>query len=103
MLVRAYNIPKFYTITTTTIFLPTVHNFFTGPIIRAISKNMLTVQNANSSNTKIYLYSGHETNIAALLHAFNVYKPHVPEYSSAVILELLQQNDQYYVKVSIIK
>jgi len=68
-----------------------------------MSKNMLTVQTANSSNTKIYLYSGHETNIATLLHAFNVYKPHVPAYASAVILELLQQNDQYYVKVNIIQ
>lgn len=62
----------------------------------------MAVRNANLSNTKIYLYSGHESNIATLLHAFNVYKPHVPEYSSAVILELLQQNDQYYVKVSVL-
>lgn len=63
---------------------------------------LLAVQNTSASNTKIYLYNGHETNIGSLLHAFNVYKPHVPEYSSAIILELLKQNDQYYVKVSII-
>ncbi|XP_018403581.1 PREDICTED: uncharacterized protein LOC108780391 [Cyphomyrmex costatus] len=77
---------------------PTLKRLYAGPIIRTIWENMLAVQNA-SSNTKIYLYSGHETNIATLLHAFNVYKPHVPEYSSAIILELLQQNDQYYVKI----
>lgn len=51
--------------------------------------------------TKIYLYSGHETNIASLLHAFGVYKPHVPEYSSAIILELLELDKEYYVKVSV--
>ncbi|XP_071563080.1 uncharacterized protein [Temnothorax nylanderi] len=78
---------------------PLLKRLYAGPMIRAITKNMLAVQNANSSNTKIYLYSGHETNIATLLHAFNVYKPHVPEYTSAVILELLQQNNQYYVKL----
>jgi len=63
---------------------------------------MLTARNSSASNTKIYLYSGHESNIATLLHAFNVYKPHVPEYSSAVILELLENNKQYYVKVSVL-
>lgn len=60
--------------------------------------NMKAAQ--TSSDTKIYLYSGHETNIATLLHAFNVYQPHVPEYASAVILELLEQDKQYYTRVS---
>lgn len=63
----------------------------------------MAVRNANLSDTKIYLYGGHETNIATLLHAFNVYEPHAPEYSSAVILELLHQNNQDYVKVSVYK
>ncbi|XP_025271240.1 venom acid phosphatase Acph-1-like isoform X3 [Camponotus floridanus] len=70
----------------------------TGPMIRAILNNMITGKNPIPSNTKLYLYSGHETNIAAILHAFKLYKPHVPEYSSAVILELLEQNKQNYVK-----
>lgn len=70
-----------------------------GPIIRAMLSNMRAAQNT-SSDTKIYLYSGHETNIATLLHAFNVYKPHVPEFSSAVVLELLEQDKQYYTRVS---
>lgn len=48
---------------------------------------------------KIYLYSGHETNIAAVLHGFKVYNPHVPEYSSAVIVELHEIRNKYYVKV----
>jgi len=94
---------KFYYYNTYDIFITTHYYFFIGPIIRTILENMLAVQNASRSNTKIYLYSGHETNIATLLYAFNVYKPHVPEYSSAVILELLQQNNEYYVKVRYIK
>jgi len=64
-------------------------------------KNMIAAQNLNPPNAKIYLYSGHETNIASLLHAFNVYKPHVPEYSSAVILELYQFGKEHYVKVKV--
>ncbi|KAL6447436.1 hypothetical protein ACFW04_001557 [Cataglyphis niger] len=79
-------------------FTPLIRKIFIGPIIRIILDNMIAKKNMNLSDTKIYLYSGHESNIAAMLHAFNLYKPHVPEYSSAVILELLQQNKQYYVK-----
>lgn len=72
-----------------------------GPIIRDMTDNMITAQNANSPDTKIYLYSGHETNIASLLQAFGVYEPHVPEYSSAIIVELQEINEEYYVKVSV--
>lgn len=71
-------------------------------MIRAMTDNMIAAQNPSAApNTKIYLYSGHETNIASMLHAFGVYKPHVPEYSSAVILELQQIEQEYYVKVSV--
>ncbi|XP_011691573.1 PREDICTED: venom acid phosphatase Acph-1-like [Wasmannia auropunctata] len=88
-IVAAYNIAS---------STPLLKRLYAGPIIRAITENMGAIQNGSSS-TKIYLYSGHETNVAALLHAFNVYKPHVPEYSSAVVLELLEENNQYYVKL----
>lgn len=52
-------------------------------------------------NRRINLYSGHETNIAALLQTLGIFKPHVPEFSSAVILEFVQSswNKKYYVKV----
>ncbi|XP_029665028.1 venom acid phosphatase Acph-1-like [Formica exsecta] len=79
-------------------FTPLIRRLFVGPMIRAILSNMIKEKNSNPPDTKIYLYSGHETNVASMLHAFNLYKPHVPEYSSAVILELLQQDKQHYVK-----
>ncbi|XP_012537166.2 venom acid phosphatase Acph-1 isoform X2 [Monomorium pharaonis] len=94
-IIAAYNIGN---------YSPLLRRLYAGPMIRIMTENMLAVlaiQNANRTKlkTKIYLYGGHETNIATLLHAFKVYKPHVPEYSSAIILELLQQNNQYYVKL----
>ncbi|XP_025271241.1 venom acid phosphatase Acph-1-like [Camponotus floridanus] len=79
-------------------FTPLIRKLLAGPMIRAILNNMIAGKNPIPSNTKLYLYSGHEANIASILHAFKLYKPHVPEYSSAVILELLEQNKQYYVK-----
>jgi len=65
-----------------------------------MTDHMIAVQNPNTAPTKMYLYGGHETNIASLLYAFGVYEPHVPEYSSAIISELQQIGDEYYVKVS---
>ncbi|XP_011864393.1 PREDICTED: venom acid phosphatase Acph-1-like isoform X1 [Vollenhovia emeryi] len=85
-----------YNISNSTPLLKRLHS---GPIISTMLMNMLAVQNLHLSSTKLYLYGGHETNIAGLLHSFNVYEAHVPEYSSAVILELLQENTQYYVKL----
>ncbi|XP_014472126.1 PREDICTED: venom acid phosphatase Acph-1-like [Dinoponera quadriceps] len=71
---------------------------FAGPLIRAMTDNMIKTQNG-ASPAKIYLYGGHETNIAALLKALEVYETHVPEYSSAIIIELLQIGFDYYVKL----
>ena len=50
-------------------------------------------------NRKINLYSGHDINIFAILKALDVYYPHFPAFSSAVILELHFINQLYYVKV----
>lgn len=90
-IVASYNISN---------FTPLIRRLYAGPMIRIMTDNMIAAQNPTvAPNTKIYLYSGHETNVAGMLHAFNVYKPHVPEYSSAVILELQQIEQEYYVKL----
>ncbi|XP_063903011.1 venom acid phosphatase Acph-1-like [Zophobas morio] len=39
-------------------------------------------------NRKIYLYSGHEFNIAHLLHTLEVFEPHIPPYGSYILFEL---------------
>ncbi|XP_071577473.1 venom acid phosphatase Acph-1 [Temnothorax nylanderi] len=81
-------------------FTPLTRRLYAGPMIRSMADNMIAAQNPTAApKTKVYLYSGHETNIASMLHAFGVYKPHVPEYSSAVILELQQIGQEYYVKL----
>ncbi|XP_024873962.1 venom acid phosphatase Acph-1-like [Temnothorax curvispinosus] len=81
-------------------FTPLTRRLYAGPMIRSMTDNMIAAQNPTAApKTKVYLYSGHETNIASMLHAFGVYKPHVPEYSSAVILELQQIGQEYYVKL----
>lgn len=62
-------------------------------------EDILAFKDGKLRKRKMNLYSGHETNIGSMLNVLNVYKPHLPNYSSAVILELLQTNQTYYVKV----
>lgn len=51
---------------------------------------------------KLFLYSSHDINVYSLLAALNVVVPHVPEFTSAVIIELLHMDKKYFVKVSIL-
>lgn len=54
-----------------------------------------------SSGPKISLYGVHEDNLAGLLMGLDVWRDHVPAYSSAVIIELYEKSSDYYVRVSI--
>lgn len=71
-----------------------------GPYLQKVTKAMLDFTTGTlNDERKIYLYSGHESNIAGVLYALNVNYPHIPEYSSSVILELHQIDNEYYVQV----
>lgn len=52
---------------------------------------------------KMFLYSGHENNVAALLACSGVFEAHQPQYASTYILELHQQikSKAYVFRVSI--
>ncbi|XP_051172509.1 venom acid phosphatase Acph-1-like isoform X2 [Leptopilina boulardi] len=69
-----------------------------GPLVQKIMKDMSDAVN-NKKKEKIFLYSSHDINIYGLLAALNLVEPHAPEFSSAVIIELLQLNNNYFVKI----
>ena len=72
-----------------------------GMLLRKFTDDMTNYKNnVLDQRNKLFLYSGHETNVAAVLQALGVYTPHVPEYSSAVFVELHEENGDYFVKVS---
>lgn len=48
---------------------------------------------AEAEVAKLYLYSSHEHNVAAMLAALRVWKPHQPNYAAAVSLELRKDLD----------
>lgn len=72
-----------------------------GMLVKKIVDNMVARSKGKlDQRRKLMLYSGHETNVAAVLQALGVYKPHVPQFSSAVIIELHKDKGKpHYVKV----
>ncbi|KAK0159310.1 hypothetical protein PV328_010200 [Microctonus aethiopoides] len=78
-----------------------LRRLFGGMLLRNITDSMYDiVQNKVKNERKINLFSAHESNVAALLSTLGVYEPHVPEYTSSIIIELLRdENDKYYVKL----
>ena len=43
---------------------------------------------------KLHLYSGHDDGIVTFLQALKVFQPHIPNYSCAVVLELLEDKNK---------
>lgn len=71
-----------------------------GMILRKIIDDMVARKNGTlDERRKVMLYSGHDFNVVSLLAALGVYSPHVPQYSSAVMIELHEVDKQYTVKV----
>ena len=74
---------------------------FSGILLRRMIEDMVAAKNGSlDKGRKIILYSGHDLNVGAQLLALGITKPHSPNYTSAVILELYRNNDQYFVQVS---
>ena len=56
--------------------------------------------NSNFSiSRKVYIYSGHDTTVAPILHTLGVFNGLAPPYASAILVELLDTNG-LYVKIS---
>lgn len=53
----------------------------------------------HSPDNKIFLYSGHDMNIAHTLRALKSFKPHVPAYASHIIFEVHRIDSEYGFKV----
>nr|XP_034186973.1 venom acid phosphatase Acph-1-like [Osmia lignaria] len=81
-------------------FTPLLRRINGGAYLREVTKTMLNfITDRVENERKMYLYSGHESNVAAVMQSLRVYYPHVPEYSSALILELHKIDNEYYVKI----
>lgn len=84
-------------------FIREIFFIFQGKLMKKITSDMIhAMNNTNKHRTKLYLYSCHDINVASVLRSLRVFESHVPEYASSVIIELLKDNNKYYVKVTAI-
>lgn len=72
-----------------------------GVFLKRIIDDMkaVVVNDTSSEARKINLFSGHWYNVAAILNALGLFVPHMPQYSSAVIVELIRHKKIHYVKI----
>lgn len=71
--------------------------FLLKKMIRDIHNKINRVK--SSIERKMYIYSGHDTNIVGFLGAMNLFYPHTPEYGACVFVELHQIHNSYYIQV----
>jgi hypothetical protein len=71
-----------------------------GYFIQKIINDTIVKMNGGSPGKKMYLYSGHELNIAHLLRLLeNFDPPQVPKYGAYVTLEIHKINETYGIKI----
>ncbi|XP_063984897.1 venom acid phosphatase Acph-1-like [Diachasmimorpha longicaudata] len=71
-----------------------------GAILKYFTKSMLdAVPSEGPPERKIVLLSGHDTNIAGLLATLGTPADPVPDYCSAIFVELWAKNEAHFVKI----
>ncbi|XP_050729847.1 prostatic acid phosphatase-like [Eriocheir sinensis] len=70
-----------------------------GPLIKEFGHNMKVRTAGSASQTKMFMYSGHDKTVASLLEGLGVFNGVAPPYIATVLVELHRVNDQHYVKM----
>lgn len=81
-----------------------ISRLWSGPVLHQMRQNMLTKQNNASDPTRLLLYSGHDSFVAALWKLVNISVPEYltqPNYCAALVLELRrnQADGKYFVRI----
>nr|CAI5846177.1 unnamed protein product [Callosobruchus analis] len=80
-------------------FNPKLAKLSTGIFFNDILKHFDQVLSPSDYNRKLYLISGHEENLAAVLHTMGVYEYRVPKFASAIIWELYEVEGKHYINM----
>ncbi|XP_012268382.2 venom acid phosphatase Acph-1-like [Athalia rosae] len=77
-----------------------IRRLYGGKLLRKITDDFKNVRDGTiTDGRKLYLYSAHDINVAALLSTLGIWEAHMPQYSSAVITELWENEGKYYIKI----
>jgi len=68
-----------------------------GPMVARLVENMR--ESVEGSETKLHVYSGHDSTISMVLGAMGVYNGFFPPYAAMITVELRKLKEQYVVKM----
>lgn len=81
-------------------YTPKLRKLNGGMFLRKIVNDMnIDKDRKSKERPKINLYSVHESNIAAVLYALDLWKYRMPEYSCGVIFELHEKDSKQFIKI----
>ncbi|XP_014279965.1 prostatic acid phosphatase isoform X2 [Halyomorpha halys] len=70
-----------------------------GPLLKEIITHMKQKRSGNLRQN-LWMYSGHDVTLTALMDAMGVFEPHIPPLAAAVMIELRKdKNQDYFVSV----
>nr|CAD7587057.1 unnamed protein product [Timema genevievae] len=73
----------------------------TGPLLKEIIANTQAKVNGTLSPDRgLYIYSAHDSNVVDLLQGLDVFNGILVPYASAVMIELRNKSDEYFITVS---
>ncbi|GJQ75346.1 hypothetical protein Trydic_g23525 [Trypoxylus dichotomus] len=98
---------KMYELTAYSFYLRTYNNILIklkgGVLLKKMIGDWLMKKDGSikPQGRKMFLYGGHDSTIANLLSALKIFKPHVPDYASTIVLEFSKDRftDEYGVEV----
>ena len=70
-----------------------------GPLLKEVINNMNAATNTENPMPKFYMYSAHDTTVAAFLSALRAFDRHQPIYRALVMVELHQIDEEFIVKI----
>ncbi|GIY36694.1 venom acid phosphatase Acph-1 [Caerostris extrusa] len=70
-----------------------LHRLRAGPVVEKIMKQMRRKAENPNDKLKVYVYSGHGSNVAAVLQALLVFNDRIPTYGSTILFELYKEED----------
>jgi hypothetical protein len=81
---------------------PIIKRLRAGGLVNELNKNFQKVLD-NQNDKKLYVYSTHDTQVAALMHALNIFNDNMPPFGATLLFELHQNlnsvNNDYFVKL----
>ncbi|XP_043469968.1 venom acid phosphatase Acph-1-like [Leptopilina heterotoma] len=79
-------------------FTPVLSKLNGGQFLRNITQSMMDFVEGKGKE-KMYLYSGHDINVAGFLHSLKIKLTKLPYFCATVVVELYLQNREYFVRI----